>query len=216
MSLSRRALTYAGLCAWTAAVVAVTRCLAPVHWKWTRVLSLSLGYVGASGIAAALAIGPVNVALRRRIPVSMDFRRDVGIWSGVTILAHVCFGLQVHRGGRIREYFFAAAPAGLTPRFDGFGVANHVGAAATLLVAAVLLASNDFSLHRLGARRWKALQRLTYPVFALMAVHSWIYQWLEHRAATTVAAFTALFAAVCVMQVWGSLDRRSRPGTRYT
>lgn len=210
MSLRRRTLTYAGLCAWTVAVVTVTRCLAPAGWKWTRVLSLALAYVGASGIAGTLVIGPVNVVLRRPNPISINLRRDIGIWAALSTLAHIWFGLQVHLGGRIREYFFAAAPARLIPRLDPFGVANHAGAVAALFVTALLAASSDLSLRRLGAGRWKALQRLSYPLFALTAVHSWIYQLVEHRAAAAVAAFSILFAAVCAMQTWGYLDRRGR------
>lgn len=212
MSPARRASTYLGLCAWTVLLVAVTRRFGPIHWKWTRVLSLALGYAGASGIATALAIGPFRVALRRRTPISIDLRRDVGIWAGLTTLAHVYFGLQVHRGGRFREYFFAAAPAPLVPRLDAFGVSNYVGAAAAVLVAAVLFASNDASLRRLGGRRWKALQRLTYAVFALMAAHAWIYQSLERRTASVAVAFTALCLAVCAMQACGYVVRRARRG----
>ncbi|MDQ6692913.1 MAG: hypothetical protein M3014_00600, partial [Chloroflexota bacterium] len=47
-------------------------------------LSLGLGYVSLVYLVASLLIGPLYLARRRRNPVNLYLRRDVGIWAGVT------------------------------------------------------------------------------------------------------------------------------------
>lgn len=66
-------------------------------------------------------------------PLSLDLRRDLGIWTAIASVAHVVLGLQLHEGGRALGYFVDLET--LAPRLDTFGLANGTGLAATGLVA---------------------------------------------------------------------------------
>ena len=58
--------------------------------------SMASAYVGFALLCASLVLGPWNVLHGRPNPVSIDVRRDVGIWAGIVGLVHVVAGLQVH------------------------------------------------------------------------------------------------------------------------
>src|SRR5262249_15733391 len=95
-------------------------------------------------------------------------------------------------------------------RFDAFGWANHLGLVGGLLLIFLLVLSNDWSLTRLGARRWKGLQRWNYLVFGLVVVHGLLYQVLEKRIAGWVVAFAILNVLVVLMQVAGFQRRQKQ------
>ena len=52
---------------------------------------------------------------------------------------------------------------------------------AALVFALLLVLSNDFSLRKLGAVRWKSLQRWAYAGVVLTAAHAIAYQHIEKR-----------------------------------
>ncbi|MBA2451342.1 MAG: hypothetical protein H0V51_25280 [Chloroflexi bacterium] len=82
------------------ACVAALVLTSTVHGPLRR-LSLGLGYASLALFLLTLATGPWTVIRGRRMPVSTMFRRDVGIWAGLTGCLHVVFGLQSHFDGRI-------------------------------------------------------------------------------------------------------------------
>ncbi|HEV8393257.1 MAG TPA: hypothetical protein VGQ37_03240, partial [Vicinamibacterales bacterium] len=51
-------------------------------------LTVATGYLGVIFLALTLLLGPANLLLRRRNPVSSYLRRDVGIWTAIFSLAH--------------------------------------------------------------------------------------------------------------------------------
>src|SRR5438477_10962595 len=69
-------------------------------------LSMASAYAGLAFLAASLWLGPWNVLRRRPNPISFDFRRDVGIWTGILAIVHTAIGLTVHLRGRMWMYFF--------------------------------------------------------------------------------------------------------------
>nr|MBA2451311.1 hypothetical protein [Chloroflexota bacterium] len=150
----RRHLGLAGFVAFVC--VAALVLTLPVHGP-LRGLSFGLGYASLALLLLTLAIGPWTVIRGRQMPVSTMFRRDVGIWAGLTGCLHVGFGLQSHFGGRIVRYFFLDG-SGWVPDLSPFGLANWVGAGATLILVGLLLLSNTLSLRVLGAGRWKSWQ----------------------------------------------------------
>src|SRR5262245_10507058 len=168
-------------------------------------LSMATAYTGTLLLGVTLVLGAIKVLRGETSPVSTDWRRDVGVWAALFGLAHLVIGLQVHAPGRMRTYFvYAEEERHLFPlRFDAFGWANHLGLVAGLLLILLLVLSNDWSLTRLGARRWKGLQRWNYLVFGLVVVHGLLYQVLEKRIAGWVVAFAILNVLVVVMQVAG-------------
>jgi hypothetical protein len=70
------------------------------------------GYVALVLLALTLLIGPANLLLRKRNPVSNYLCRDVGTWTAILSVVHVIAGFQVHGppvalGERMLRYFFA-------------------------------------------------------------------------------------------------------------
>jgi methionine sulfoxide reductase heme-binding subunit len=175
-------------------------------------LSMATAYTGALLLGVTLVLGVLKVLRGETSPVSTDWRRDVGIWAALFGLAHVVIGLQVHAPGRMRTYFvYPAEESHSFPlRFDAFGWANHLGLVAGLLLVLLLVLSNDWSLTRLGARRWKGLQRWNYTVFGLVLAHGVLYQVLEKRIACWVITFAVLSVVVIALQVVGFRRRRDQ------
>src|SRR6266545_5700766 len=137
-------------------------------------VTTATGYVATGCLALTLLIGPANLLLRRRNPVSNYLRRDVGTWTAIFSVVHVIFGLQLHSGGQISamlNYFVVQG----SPLTNSFGLANWTGLAATVIVVGLLALSTDSALRELKARTWKDLQRLNYTLFALVIVHAFFY-----------------------------------------
>ena len=135
------------------------------------------GYVGLGLIGLTLLIGPANLLLRRRNPVSSYLRRDVGTWTAIVSVIHVIAGFFVHGppaplGERILGYFFAPDGRVLT---NSFGLGNWTGLAATVIVVGLLALSSNFALRKLKAGPWKNLQRLNYALFVLVILHAIYY-----------------------------------------
>ena len=178
--------------------------------------SVASAYVGLALLAWTLFTGPLNVLRRRPNPVSTDLRRDVGIWAGILSVVHVVVGLQVHQGNMWKYFFYVPGPDLRALRHDAFGFANHIGLVATLVILLLLGLSNDASLRRLGRRRWKALQRLNYAIFALVVVHGVVYQVIEKRWLSFVLAFAVTVLVVSLVQTAGfrRVRGRNRGGMR--
>ncbi len=210
--LRRRAIHHALLATLTALMLAVVYAGVPTDFVLRR-WNLATAYAALALLGLALMIGPWHVLRGRTPPVSLDLRRDVGIWAGLVSLAHTVVGLQVHMQGKWWLYFvWPADQAHTLPlRSDGFGVANYTGLAATLIACMLLALSNDLSLARLGTARWKALQRWNYAGFVLIAVHGVIYQVMEKRVLPVAAVFALMLVVVVATQLAGWRHRRSSP-----
>lgn len=174
--------------------------------------SFATAYPALILLAATLAVGPINVLLRGRSPISMDLRRDLGIWAGILTIAHTVIGQNVHLRGRPWLYYvYQQRERHIFPlRHDVFGLANYSGLLCTLLVLLLLATSNDYSLRRLGTRQWKKLQRWNYAAFALLAIHAFAYEeGIEHQKLPWVATTIAGFAIAILLQLSGFALRRS-------
>jgi len=167
-------------------------------------LSMATAYAGLIFLAASLWLGPWNVLRLRPNPISSDFRRDVGIWTGILAILHTAIGLSVHLRGRMWMYFFKQLHP-LRLQVTQFGFANFAGLGAALLFLMLLAISNDLSLRSLGTRRWKSLQRWTYAALVLTAAHGIAYQMVEKRHLPWVLIFIALLIAVAAIQIIGFL-----------
>ncbi|MGH2588183.1 MAG: ferric reductase-like transmembrane domain-containing protein, partial [Dehalococcoidia bacterium] len=139
-----------------------------------RRFTVASGYVALVLLGLTLLVGPVNLLLRRRRPVSNYLARDVGTWAAVFSVVHVIYGVEVHGGltlsGVLNMFILDGSP--LT---NSFGLANWTGLAATVIVVGLLAISSNFALRKLRARTWKNLQRLNYALFALVIVHAFFY-----------------------------------------
>jgi methionine sulfoxide reductase heme-binding subunit len=177
------------------------------------IFTSATGYVALALLAITLLIGPGNLMLRRRTPISSYLARDVGIWAAIFSVIHVIVGIFVHGppaplADRIRYYFIA--PEG-TPLTNSFGWANWTGLAATLIVLGLLTISSNFALGKLKARNWKNLQRLNYVLFALVVAHAILYGALRRITSITTLLLGVILVAVLTGQLVGiGLWRRRR------
>jgi methionine sulfoxide reductase heme-binding subunit len=163
------------------------------------------GYVALGLLGLTLLLGPANLLLRKRNPISSYLRRDVGTWTAVVTLVHVIAGFFVHGpsaplGERILRYFFTPDGRRLT---NSFGMGNWTGLAATVIVMGLLAISSDFALRKLKARLWKWLQRLNYALFVLVIAHAIYYGALSQVTSPSTILLGLIIIAVFAGQVVG-------------
>jgi sulfoxide reductase heme-binding subunit YedZ len=178
---------------------------------WRR-LTTGTGYVALALLALTLLIGPANLLLRRRNPVSSYLRRDVGAWTAVFSGAHVIVSLKVHGSGQIRDFLDFFVPDG-TPLTNSFGWGNWTGLAALVIVAGLLALSSDAALRKLKAKNWKRLQRLNYVLFALVIAHAFFYGALLRETSPYAILLGLIVLAVALGQgvgIWLFRRRYSR------
>ncbi|MEO6829532.1 MAG: hypothetical protein ABI164_06945 [Acidobacteriaceae bacterium] len=175
--------------------------------------SFATGYVALALLALTLWMGPWNLLRGRRTPISQDLRRDVGIWTGITGLAHTAIGLNVHLRGRPWLYFLyrqSEGPHWIPLRHDLFGFANYTGLAGSVLLLVLFATSNDYALRALTTPRWKQLQRWNYVLFAMVILHTAAYQKIEKKHASFIAILVICVAITLLLQGFGFWVRRSR------
>lgn len=164
------------------------------------------GYIALGLTAFTLLIGPANLLLRRRNPVSSYLRRDAGAWAAIVSMVHVIVVLQVANassGGllaAVRHFFVAPDGSVLT---NSFGLGNWTGLAATVIVAGLFAISSDFALRKLKAGPWKWLQRLNYALFALVIAHAIFYGALFRITSPSTLLLGLSVIAVLVGQILG-------------
>lgn len=178
-----RWLTHLGLALLTLVLCYIAFGLLPDTYTRLHVLTIATGYIAFVLLVTTLLIGPIQLVLqkRKRNPVNLDIRRDIGIWAAFTGLLHVIFGFQIHLQGQIILYFFEETPSGYEPIFNLFGASNYLGLAATIILILLLLLSNDLSLRWLKGKLWKNLQRFNYGLFILVLAHTIGYQMVVDR-----------------------------------
>jgi len=140
-------------------------------------LSFATAWPALMLLAVTLIIGPWR-NLQGKAPVlSLDLRRDIGIWGGALGVVHAAIGQCEHLRGRPWLYYvYEKMDEHLLPvRHDIFGFSNYTGLFAGLLLLALLATSNDASLRKYGGSGWKSLQRWNYACFALTALHTFGY-----------------------------------------
>lgn len=160
------------------------------------------GYVALGLGALTLLLGPANLMLRRRNPVSSYLRRDIGIAAVIASCVHVVLGFQIHGTGDLLNYFYADGSL-RTNSFDSFGLGNWTGLAALVIVVGLLAISTDGSIRELRGARWKNLQRLNYAAFALMVLHAFFYGALSRASAPFTLLLLVLVFGVFVGQAVG-------------
>jgi sulfoxide reductase heme-binding subunit YedZ len=174
------------------------------------------GYIALGLLGLTLLIGPANLLLRRRTPISSYLARDVGMWAAIVSVIHVIAGFFVHGppaplSERILFYFFASDG---TPLTNSFGWGNWTGLAATIIVVGLLAISSDFALRKLKARHWKNLQRLNYALFALVIAHAILYGALLRVTSISTLLLGMIVSLVFIGQLVGIwLWRQRSPRT---
>jgi sulfoxide reductase heme-binding subunit YedZ len=176
-----------------------------------RRFTFASGYVALVLLGLTLLVGPANLLLGRRRPVSNYLARDVGTWAAVLSVVHVIYGVEVHGGLTISGFLNMLFLDG-RPLTNSFGLANWTGLAATLIVVGLLAISSDLALSKLKARTWKNLQRLNYALFALVIVHAFFYGSLLRLESPYTLLLIVSLAAVLAGQTVGVWMWRQRQG----
>lgn len=185
--------------------------LTPPDRSFSDHFTMSTAYVGFFFLAAALIVGPLNVLREVPNPISTYLRRDIGIIAGILAIAHTIIGLFVHFRGDFVQYFFYRTPTGIAGvRFDAFGIANHVGLIAVLIILVLLCISNNASLQLLGPERWKRIQRWNYVGAIAVVLHALLYEAVGRQKVAFIACILIVAAGVVVLQFLGFWRRRER------
>ncbi|MDO8339794.1 MAG: hypothetical protein Q7T16_04005 [Candidatus Burarchaeum sp.] len=117
-------------------------------------------FLGLSGfflLCITLIIGPLSVLWPKAYAVLIEPRRATGIASFVFLLAHFLLVLTTVFSFNLAFIFSVHS--------------NLTAFLAFLILIALTLTSNDFSIRVLGAGNWKNFQRLTYLAFVLAFAH---------------------------------------------
>jgi sulfoxide reductase heme-binding subunit YedZ len=175
--------------------------------------TVATGYVATVLLALTLLIGPANLLLGRRNPVSSYLRRDLGTWTAVFSVVHVIVGFQVRGDGGVFGFLDFFVTNG-RPLLDSFGLGNWTGLAALVIVAALLATSTNRSISELKAERWKNLQRLNYTLFALVVLHAVFYGALSRPASPFTLLLVSTVVAVLAGQAMGVWLHRRRTYAR--
>ena len=169
-------------------------------------LSFATAYPALALLGLTLAIGPWRIFQGRTAALSLDLRRDVGIWAGFFGILHAGIGQFVHLRGRPWLYYVYEnwRDRRLPFRHDLFGAANATGLAAAIVLLTLLAMSNDASLRRLGAPRWKHWQRWNYACFGFTALHCFLYQLgVESQKLPFIIAAILCVATTVLLQAAG-------------
>jgi sulfoxide reductase heme-binding subunit YedZ len=171
-----------------------------------RQSTAATGYLALALLALTLLVGPANLLLRRRNPVSSYLRRDLGTWTAIASIVHVILGFDAHGNGQVLTYFISDG----RPLLNSFGLGNWTGLAALVIVAMLLALSTDHTLRELKAQTWKDLQRLNYLLFALVCAHAYLYGALLQTRSRLALLIILTVVAVIAGQAGGVWLWRSR------
>jgi sulfoxide reductase heme-binding subunit YedZ len=173
----------------------------PGNQDWMSQFTIATGYVAVLLLGLTLLIGPANLLLRRRNPVSTSLARDTGTWAAIVSIVHVIAALQLWKVNSGIFSFLDFFIADGRPLTNSFGLGNWTGIAATVIVVGLLVISTDRSLRELKAKRWKNIQRLNYALFALVVLHAFFYGALLQ----TTSPFTLVLIITVIAVLAGQL-----------
>jgi len=144
-----------------------------------------------------LVAGLVITPLRRFAGINLlKFRRAIGVSAFFLVLAHflVFAALDVQTLARVWEEIVKRPYV-------------TIGMASFLLLIPLAVTSNNLSLRRLGAGRWRALHKLTYPAAVLGALH---YVWLAKGFQFEPLIYMALVLGLVGLRYWPAARQRQQ------
>ena len=161
--------------------------------------SVASGTTALLLLALTMVIGPFRRLAGRRPQLHLRWRRATGVWASLWVGVHVGFAITVHNPGwKLWQQFSYVRSSGLLLVMS---LASWAGLVAVLLLVPVAATSNAKSMRRLGARRWKLTQRLSYGAGLLAVVHVVGFQFQEQRALVHVVITTSVLGAVVITRL---------------
>lgn len=197
-----------------------------MEWAPDMRLWRAVGDVAVVLLFVSLALGPA-VRLYRPLGRLLPWRRQVGIWAGLTAVAHsllVINGWAQWSVQRFLGYEFIPELGRQVRLEPGFGLANIIGLVALAWMLVLLATSSDRAVRFLGPGAWKWLHSGAYVVFYLVVLHAAYFLFMHyllsfHRAPAPENWFRfpllALGVTVVTLQAAAFAQsvrrRRSRP-----
>lgn len=154
----------------------------------------ALGLWALRFIVATLAISPLCELIGKPWPIA--FRRMLGLYAFFYVLLHFLVWLFLDR-----ELYWHGIVKDIGKR-----PFITIGFAAFLLLIPLAATSTNGWIRRLGARRWRALHRLVYPI-ALLGV--WHFYWLVKSDEREPLLYAGLVTALLGWRVWRARARRT-------
>ncbi len=172
----------------------------------------SFGLAGTMGVAAALILGPLY-RLTGWSRAALRLRRPLGMIAGVCMLLHLACVAGPLRHEYAGDYWMKTG-----------NVASLVfGIAAGALLALLLLTAWPALLTRLGARRWRQVQCLAFPLLVLILLHylvldkavKWLAWFRIHDLPAPAGTFpiTICCLVVLVVRAIDAIAGTRRPAT---
>jgi sulfoxide reductase heme-binding subunit YedZ len=166
-------------------------------------ITYTSGYLSIFLLAVSLLLGPINLLLKIKNPISTNLRRDIGVFGGLLGLIHSVVGLFMHFTGRPWLYFVEEVEKGFAIRGGNFGLANYTGLLGAFILILLVVISNDYFLRKLKAAKWKNLQRFTYLMFVLVIAHCIFYRLNADKIDLIIYLYLPMFLIILVFQLIG-------------
>lgn len=153
-------------------------------------------------LVAALALGLLTALRTGRPTLNSLLRRDLGIWAGLTGLAHLAAATgEVMQPAYFNRYLTGPDGPPLPGWPDWLGNTSIVGGYLVgILFVVLLLLSNNWSLRRLGPARWKQLQGMSTTAFILTVAHGILFQVIERRTGGWLAGLVVVAAGIFALR----------------
>ena len=185
--------------------------VATLNWDseqaWLDRLSIVSAYACLVCLSVALLIGPWQ-AIRYGKPILNHYlRRDLGIWGAIWGFGHFYLAMLLSMNNEYLERFVYAddLPFAEATQYLLYSAGTIVGFLVGVVFIVLLGLSNDWSLRRLGRRKWKRMQRLAYVAFGLIVVHGFAFQLIESRRILLTALLLIAAGFVLTAQLTGRL-----------
>jgi methionine sulfoxide reductase heme-binding subunit len=163
----------------------------------TATVTHATGFATLRLLVISLAITPLR-RLSPRLAWLVRFRRLLGLFAFFYGCLHLLTWLWLYSG------FSVAAMA------DDIGKRRYVmaGMAAWLLLVPLAATSTNWSIRKLGGKRWQALHRLAYVSAICGAIHYW---WIVKSGVRTPITITLVLAVLLLARiVWSVRQKVSR------
>lgn len=147
----------------------------PMH-AWNRaVANVSLLY-----LMVIIILGPLT-RLFPRLNIILSWRRVLGIWSGITAIAHIIIIFDGWIEWDLLRLFYIFTPFGgewvLHP---GFALANIIGIIGLIYYLLLMITSNNKTMKILGRKSWDFIQKRTNTLYLLVIIHTFYFLFLHN------------------------------------
>ncbi|QOY36884.1 ferric reductase-like transmembrane domain-containing protein [Anaerobacillus isosaccharinicus] len=101
------------------------------------------------------------------------WRRDFGIWAGVTAIIHLLIILNGWVEWQLFRFFYVFSPfVGDWVLHPGFALGNIIGIVALVYIIILTITSNEISIRLLGRKSWLYVQQKAHILYLLVILHT--------------------------------------------